>query len=301
MMACKGRILQLQHYSVNDGEGIRTIVFFAGCPLHCRWCANPEGYTPENQILFIASRCVQCGRCTAVCPQHIGWDLNDAAARHACIGCGACVDVCLEKARTHTVAEYTVKEIVEKLASQQLFFRNSGGGVTYSGGECTSQSQFLSELVDAVYDMGLDQAIETSGFFDLSLLRPVLDKIDLLFIDIKLMDREKHKQYTGVDNSLILRNIAEIGTHRTGVVIRVPTIIGINGDDGNIRKTARFVKTHLQDPKMELLPYHSYGADKYMQLGMTYDESSFGTPSEEDMARLNAIIESEGVTVVSYR
>ncbi|MCH4166091.1 MAG: glycyl-radical enzyme activating protein [Megasphaera sp.] len=300
MMASKGRILQLQNYSVNDGEGIRTIVFFAGCPLRCQWCANPEGYTPQNHVLFIASRCIQCGRCTEVCPQGIGWNLNESEARAKCTGCGLCVDACLEQARKNAVQTMTVAEVVHKLESQLLFFRSSGGGVTYSGGECTTQPEFLAELVDEVYDMGLDQAMETSGYFELETLQPVLDKIDLLFIDIKVMDSEKHCQFTGIPNAVILDNIARLGATRKGIIIRVPTIMGVNGDDDNIRATARFVKEHLQDPKMELLPYHSYGADKYTQLGLVYDETLFRTPTKEEMVHLNAIIESEGVQVVSY-
>lgn len=282
------------------GKASGRLSFFAGCPLRCRWCANPEGFIPQNRVLFIASRCVQCGRCTDVCPQQIGWDLNAAGVRESCTGCGLCVDACLEQARKNAVQTMTVEEITHRLESQRMFFHRSGGGVTYSGGECTAQPEFLAALVDEVYDMGLDQAMETSGQFDLSVLQPVLDKIDLLFMDIKVMDREKHQQYTGVDNDTILANIAHLGASRKGIVVRVPTIMGINGDDDNIRATARFVKAHVQEPKMELLPYHSYGADKYAQLGLPYDESQFTTPTQDELAHLNAIIEAEGVTVVSY-
>lgn len=300
-MACKGHILQLQNYSVNDGDGIRTIVFFAGCPLRCQWCANPEGYTQRNQILYISSRCIQCGSCEAVCPQHISWNFEGTEDRNRCIGCGMCVNACVEQARKNTVTTYTVADIVKKLESQMLFFKNSGGGVTYSGGECTSQPEFLAALVDEVYDMGLDQAMETSGYFDLPTLWPTLEKIDLLFMDIKAMNGEVHKRCTGVDNKLILENIAALGRRRTGIVIRIPTIMGVNGDDENIRATAQFVKAHLLEPKMELLPYHHYGVDKYKQLGMSYKTGEFRTPTAEELAHLNNIIESEGVQVVSFK
>ena len=254
MMNIKGRILQLQHYSVNDGDGIRTIVFFAGCPLHCRWCANPAGLQARNRIMYIASRCIGCGRCTAVCPQQIGCDLNVPGEREKCIGCGACVKACLEHARKNTATDWTVQQVLDWLEKNLLFFRESGGGVTYSGGECTQQPEFLAALVRAVYDMGLNQAIETSGYFPLEKLQPTLDLLDLLFIDIKHMDRDKHRQFTGVDNGLILQNIAALGEQGKNIIIRVPAIMGVNGDEENIRNTARFVRQHLPDPKMELLP-----------------------------------------------
>lgn len=300
MMAIKGRILQLQNYSVNDGNGIRTTIFFAGCPLRCRWCSNPEGYTPRNQIMYIASQCIACRRCEDVCPKHINFDFTSPAARESCIGCGACADICLEKARKNTVAAYTVSDIVGHLKRQLRFFYASGGGVTYSGGECTQQIEFLSALVDAVYDMGLSQAIETSAYFDLQNVKPVLNKIDLLFLDIKMMNREKHIQFTGVANDQILHNIAALGAERSGIVVRIPTIMGVNGDDDNVRETARFVKVHMRDPQMELLPYHSYGADKYAQLGMPYDDALFRTPSEEELNHLKHIVRDEGVRVVSF-
>ena len=301
MTVSKGRILQLQRYSVNDGDGIRTTIFFAGCPLRCRWCANPEGYERKNRIMYIASRCIQCGHCETVCPKGIGIDLSDEMNRLQCDGCGLCADECPANARKRTVTDMTVADIMKALESHALFFRNSGGGVTYSGGECTAQPEFLDELTEAVYDRGFDQAMETSAYFDLNRVQHILDRIDLLFTDIKHMDPAMHKRWTGADNERILSNIAAIGAKRRGMVVRVPTIIGINGDDDNIRRTAQFVKKHLQDPCMELLPYHPYGEDKYTQLGMPYDSNQFRTPDAEELRHLNGIIESEGVRVVSYK
>ncbi len=301
MMNTKGKILQLQHYSVNDGNGIRTIVFFAGCPLRCRWCANPEGLQAQNRIMYIASRCIRCGRCTDVCPRQIGCDLNGSGERPRCIGCGICATACPAHARKNTVREMTVEQVLGWLEKNLLFYRVSGGGVTYSGGECTQQVEFLDALSHAVYDMGLDQAVETSGYFSLEKLQPTLDLMDLLFIDIKHMDSEKHRQYTGVDNGLILQNLAALGEQGKNIVVRIPTVMGINGDEENVRRTARFVKLHVPAPKLELLPYHSYGADKYTQLGLPYDEQDFRRPSDEELARLRQIVEEEGVEVVSFR
>lgn len=301
MLDIKGKLLQLQHFSVNDGEGIRTVVFFAGCSLRCKWCANPEGYTGHNQIMYVSSLCTQCGRCTAVCPSGLGFDLSDPAIRSLCDGCGDCVPACLDDARKNTVTEWMVEEVVRELESQIPYFRKSGGGVTYSGGECTNQPEFLDALVRKVYDLGLNQAIETSATFDLDYLRSVLHSIDLLFIDIKHMDGEKHKFYTGCDNARILNNISALGRMRDNIIIRIPVIMGVNGDDANITTTARFVKDNIKEPKMELLPYHSYGEDKYAQLGLPYPADMFRTPTLDEMAHLNSLIEKEGVQLISFK
>lgn len=300
MTPSKGKILQIQNYSVNDGDGVRTIVFFAGCPLRCRWCANPEGYTPQNRIFYYRSLCTRCGRCMAVCPRHIGIDLNALGMREQCDGCGRCVKACFHRARRSTVTEMSVEEILGKI-EKQIPFLSCSGGITYSGGECTMQKEFLSSLVDAVYDMGLDQAMETSGCFELSELAPVLDKIDLLFMDIKMMDPERHARWTGLSNERILRNISRIGQKREGLVIRIPLIMGVNGDDDNVRRTAAFVHRYLKKPQMELLPYHSYGTGKYEALGLPYPAEAFRRPEEEELHHLYRIIEDEGVEVVSYK
>lgn len=299
--AVKGKILQLQHYSVNDGDGVRTIVFFAGCPLRCQWCSNPEGWETRDHIMYIASRCIGCGRCSSVCPQRIGCDLNAPGERERCIACGACVKVCLEHARKHSVSEWTVQQVLDCLEKELIFFRESGGGVTYSGGECTWQPEFLYALAQSVYDLGLDQAMETCGYFSLEKLQPALDLMDLIFMDIKHMDRVKHRQLTGVYNDLILHNIAALGGQGKNIVVRIPVIMGINGDGENIQSTARFVREHFKRPKIELLPYHNYGRDKYTQLGLPYNDQSFLRPSDGEMGNLKKLVEAEGVEVINFR
>ncbi len=299
-MGIKGKILHLHDYSVNDGSGIRTTVFFAGCSLSCRWCANPEGWEERNRILYVASRCVRCGRYVAVCPNGISFDFLAPHDCERCTGCGACTEACLTMASKNIVTEYTAKDIIKHLEQELNVLRRSGSGVAYSGGECTAQAAFLSEISGEVYDTGLSQDMETSGYFDLKELSPVLQRMDLLFIDIKCMDAACHHEWTGVDNGKILKNIAALGKKRGSVVIRVPVIMGVNWDDGNIRVTARFAGKNMREPMMELIPYHSYGADKYTQLGLTYNKEKFRTPSKEELRHLKKIIESEDVRVVSF-
>jgi len=300
-MANKGYLIGLQHYSVNDGDGIRTVLFLAGCPLRCQWCSNPEGFNRFNKVIHLKAQCIGCGRCVSACPYGVGIDLNEKENRRKCRGCGKCVSLCPTGSRQDMIMERTVDEVVNELEQQLPFFRRSGGGVTYSGGECTSQVEFLDEVVNRCYDMGLNQAIETSGYFDFDTLRPVLEKMDLLFIDIKMMDNRKHRFYTGVSNQVILGNIKKIATLQRPIVIRIPTILGVNATEENVRATARFVKANISDPCIELLPYHEYGKEKYERLGLHRPDNRFGTPRDEKMELLKKVITAEGVRNVSYR
>ena len=212
----KGSIIQIQNFSVNDGNGIRTTVFFAGCPLHCQWCANPEGLTKERKVAYYSKHCVACGKCVAVCPQKIGIDLN--RKRDMCIACGKCVMVCSKGARKLLTKEMTIEEIVDVIKPQMMFYRKSGGGVTFSGGEATVQKDFLRGLTKRLFDMGLNLALETSGYFAFDEVRDILERMELIFVDIKHMDEEKHKYFTGKSNKIILENISRLKEDRKSVV-----------------------------------------------------------------------------------
>ncbi|MEE3362300.1 MAG: glycyl-radical enzyme activating protein [Anaerovoracaceae bacterium] len=241
--------MQLQNFSVNDGEGIRTNIFLAGCPLRCAWCANPEGQTPENPMTRYAE----------------------------------------------------TDEIVREIDRQYVFYRFSGGGVTFSGGEPTSQPEFLAELTDVLYDKGYSLAIETCGFFDFGKLRPVLEKMDLIFMDLKHPDTEKHRQFTGVGNELIIENIEKASMLGPEFVVRIPTIEGVNADEQTMRRAFEIIKEKAPSASLELLPYHSFGDAKYEQLGMDLPDRSFARPSDETMKTYESIAASCGINVVSYK
>jgi pyruvate formate lyase activating enzyme len=243
----QGRILQMQNFSVNDGEGIRTTVFFAGCPLRCAWCANPEGWTARAG---------------------------------------------------ETVS---VDRVLQKLAGQLSIFRFSGGGVTLSGGEPTAQAAFFNALTAELYDRGISLAVETCSQFSWEAVLPGLTRMDLIFADLKHMDPALHRTYTGAELGPILENLRRYRDLPAQVVVRVPTILTVNADEANIRATARFVRENLPEAKMELLPYHRYGAGKYTALGLDPPSAAFGTPDQRDLERLRQVIGEEGVTVVSYR
>jgi pyruvate formate lyase activating enzyme len=250
-----GYFMEPQNFSVNDGNGIRTVIFFAGCLLRCKWCANPESHV----------------------------NLNKISQKEELIHC------------------YSSEEILNIIEKQRIFYRFSGGGVTFSGGEATLQVDMLRELVYRLYDKAIDLAVETCGYFDFDEVKDILEKLNLIFIDIKHMDDEKHKSFTGISNKEILKNIGRLKELNADVVIRIPIIDGVNSDKDNIRRTAIFVKDSIKEPKIEFLPYHSFGDIKYEALGKEKPSRDFKTPSDEYLNELKKIVEYEGVEVVSYK
>lgn len=293
--------MEPQNFSVNDGNGIRTIIFFAGCPLSCRWCSNPEGYTASYKVAYYERTCIQCGRCTSGCPEGIGINLNEPERRLRCKACGACAETCPTKSRKSLVHCYSSRELLKLIEKQKLFYRFSGGGVTFSGGEATMQADILRELAFALYDQGVDLAIETSGYFYFDEVKDILQKMGLIFMDIKHMDDEKHRLHTGVSNKRILENIKRLGELEVPVVVRIPLIEGVNSDRENIRRTAEFVKASISYPKLELLPYHLFGDSKYEALGMETPPREFSAPDREYIEELAGVVKNAGVEVVSYK
>lgn len=301
MNSVSGYFMEPQNFSVNDGNGIRTIIFFAGCPLKCKWCSNPESYTDFKRVAYYERTCIKCEKCAVVCPYGVGISLNNSIDRKRCNSCGACIKVCPTNSRKNLIYNYNSEQILKIIEKQEIFYRHSGGGVTFSGGEATMQTEILRDLVYKLYDKAIDLAIETSGYFNFDDVKDILEKLNLIFIDIKHMDTYKHKYYTGVENEKILKNISRLNELKVPVVVRIPVIESVNSDIENIRKTAKFVKDNIDEPKLELLPFHSFGDSKYRALGLEKPPSQYKTPSLEYLRELYKIIENEGVEVVSYK
>lgn len=300
--------MQIQPFSVNDGEGIRTNIFMAGCPLRCRWCSNPEGFEQKELIGWHKRKCIGCGACAAVCPQGIGIDMdaltNGGVSGHdRCISCGACVKACPEEARASMVTLMDADDVIREVMKHRLFYSYSGGGVTFSGGEATSQPAFLDYVSKKLYDSGLSIDLESCGYFDFESVRPALERMDLIFMDLKHMDPELHRQYTGVSNERILENIARLGSlkQEPETVIRIPVIGGVNNSEENIAASAAYVHDVLPDAKMELLPYHSLGRIKYEAIGMPFGQEDFYTPDKEEMKKLRGIAAAQGIEITDYR
>ncbi|MBE6040919.1 MAG: glycyl-radical enzyme activating protein [Clostridiales bacterium] len=295
----KGYIMQLQPFSVNDGDGIRTTIFMAGCPLRCKWCSNPEGFTPEEKVGWYQRKCIGCGSCVSACPQGIDIDMNKRRAD--CIACGRCVEACPEGSRAFMVTYRDADDIIREIHKHRLFYAYSGGGITFSGGEAASQPELLDYLSGQIYDLGYSMDIESCGYFDFDRVRPSLERMDMIFMDLKMMDPDRHEFYTGVRNDRILDNIRKLADLDAEIVIRIPVIGGVNDDEDNIRSSAAYVHDNVPQAAMELLPYHRYGKIKYEALGISYDHPEFFTPSREQMDHLRRIAADQGVRIADFR
>lgn len=295
-----GRIVNIQHFSVNDGEGLRTTVFLEGCKLKCKWCSNPDSWNNIVKLGVIKEKCKSCNKCIEVCDRNITSLFDRKQVNSNCNLCGKCVSNCVNNAICIMTKDMTVEEVVKEIEKDRIFYINSGGGVTFSGGEATLQSDFLRKLVNKCYDKGINMAIETCGYFDFNKVKDIIEKLDYIFVDIKSMDDNVHREYTGVSNELILENITKMASLNIPMTIRIPVISDINDSIENIRDTVRFVKENTIDGSIELLPYHKFGIEKYKALGLEDFIYQFKTPEESLMLELKKTIEDMGVKVVKY-
>ena len=283
----KGTIFNIQKMSIHDGPGIRTTVFFKGCPLNCLWCSNPESQKVKKEVACFQSRCVTCGYCAEVCPKGLieAQPPFEITNREECDLCEICVKECCTNAKKVVGEDYTVDELLKEIMKDKSFYDSSGGGVTFSGGEPLMQSAFLKEILAACRENGVHTAIETTGMTDTDSLIETAALLDLIFYDVKHMDDETHRDITGVSNERIIANLAALAKAHDNIVVRIPVIPGINDSTENLRKTADYAAS-LNIPSIELLPYHNLGEVKYGQLGREYALADTQKPSEEQMNAL---------------
>ena len=286
----KALIFNIQKFSVHDGPGIRTTIFFKGCPLTCQWCHNPESQSYQKEILIDSDRCSLCGRCEEHCSQQAIHKINGKVLydKSKCNYCGSCMDYCYNNVREIAGQEYTVPELMIEIQKDKVFYEQSGGGVTLSGGEVMTQIDFVHELVQSCKAQGITVVIDTCGYVPRENFLRILGEVDLFLYDIKIMESNKHQQYMGKDNSLILENLKLLSSNGAVIQLRLPLIEGINTNDEHIQMIINFI-SDLSIHSINLLPYHHMGKDKYKKLQLEYPLEEFSRPSEERLREIQTM------------
>lgn len=294
----KATIFNIQKYNMYDGDGVRTLIFFQGCPLRCKWCANPEGMIKKNRVMFKSDLCIHCGACVSVCPASIH-TISNKTSKHEvnhdieCIGCDKCKSACLKSAISIVGEVKTISELLEIIEEDRTFYEVSGGGVTLGGGEVLMQPEAASSLLMACKQSGINTAIETCGYAKLESVLKVAEFTDLFLFDIKHIDSDKHLQWTGVRNEQILENLKELLRRKYNVKIRMPLLKGVNDQKEDIEKTMELLKPYKDYRNfkgIDLLPYHKMGVNKYKQLGMEYPIKDDPSLTDEDLNRIEGWI-----------
>ena len=298
----KGIIVNIERFAVHDGPGIRTVIFVKGCPLRCQWCSTPESQTISLEMGYFVNKCLRCAKCAEVCPlkaitvSSSGEILTD---RLLCDDCGKCVEVCTTGARKMVGKEVTLEQIVAEVEKDSIFYWNSGGGITLSGGEPTMQPKFSLEILRACKERGIHTAMETCGYVEWDILDEMLKYLDLVYFDIKHVLSEEHERLTGKKNELILENCRKIVANYPDLelIIRIPVIPGYNDSDENIESTAKFVHQLEKAVRLELLPYHKFGVHMYRVLLRAYPLLDVEPPSEDRMHDLEELAKLCGIKV----
>ena len=294
----KATIFNIQKFSVHDGPGIRTTVFFKGCPLKCLWCHNPESQNPKKEILHDINKCVLCGKCVEVCPQNAVRIENNVVLtdNNKCNHCGECVIYCIPGSRQIAGKEYTVDEVLKEVIKDKVFYEHSNGGVTVSGGEPLIQIDFVEELLKKLKENKIHTAVDTCGAVNFENLQRVAPYTDVFLYDLKIMDDEKHKEFVGSSNKLILENLKNLSQIHNNINLRMIIVEGVNAEEKHIEETLKFIKD-LDIKKINLLPYHDIAKHKYKKLNMFYEDHKMKKPTEEKMQAFKEIFELNNYNV----
>ncbi len=277
-------IFNIQKFCINDGPGIRTTVFFKGCPLDCAWCHNPESKIVTQELMYDAKKCIGCGKCMSVCPMgchSINEEGMHEPDRKNCVVCGKCAEVCYAEALEMAGYEKTVDEVIAEVMKDEIFYQNSGGGLTVSGGEPMAQFGFVYELLKAAKGRGLHVCMETCGFSSEENYRKIAEYVDIFLFDYKLTDPDEHEKYTGQKNELILSNLRMLDSIGAKIVLRCPIIPGINDNDAHFGAIAALANELDNVLEINVEPYHPLGSGKAAMLGKEYKIGDISFPEEE--------------------
>lgn len=285
-------VFNTQKYSIHDGDGIRTTVFFKGCALSCWWCHNPESQKFQPELMMNYEKCTGCGSCSNFCPEHaIHIDESTHVAVtdfDKCVQCFSCTDFCIQNNREVAGKQYEIKELMKIIDKDKAFYEESGGGVTLSGGEVMAQDiDYLLELCKRIKAKGYNLTIDTCGFAPTEHYEKLAPYVDTYLYDIKVMDDEIHKKYIGQSNALILKNLETVNACHNNIYIRIPLVEQVNCSDEQILKIIEYLKEkQIQVKKINLLPYHNTGSSKYERLNREYLAKDFSAPTEERLQEI---------------
>lgn len=307
-----GTVFNIQRFSVHDGPGIRTVVFIKGCSLRCIWCSNPESLSRKEQLGFFPDRCIgldKCGACITAAPDPAavivednrvtGLETNDPACLLAC------ANACPTGALKAWGKKMSVGEVMQEVLADKEFYDESGGGLTLSGGEALIQTRFAVELLKAAKSEGINTCVETALNYDPTVLDAALPHVDLALCDVKCVDPDAHRRFTGVANDRILGNLEKVMDYGTPIVVRIPVVPEHNGTEEHLRETAKLLTEDLDGrvQQVQLLPFRKLGVEKYTSLGMPYPMTDFDAPPraawEENIRRLAEMMGSYGLNVAA--
>ena len=291
-------IFNIQKYSIHDGDGIRTTVFFKGCPLRCGWCHNPESQDFNPELLYAAGKCTGCSECVSVCPWGANRIENGKAVfdRERCSHCGRCVEVCLGQARELAGKCWPLESLIAELEKDRAFYEESHGGVTLSGGEVMAQPMdYVEALTRALFERGISVFIDTCGDVPYERFGRILPYVDTFLYDLKAMSAKKHRKFIGTDNLRILENLRRLSDAGARIYLRLPLIAGVNMEREDLQAIWEFLQGGVRVARISLLPYHSIGRNKYDRLGRDYDPGGiFGIPMREKMERAAELFRQNG-------